>query len=405
MISAITIVRQAARRLLRAPTFALAAILTLTLGIGGASAVFAVIDGVLLRPLPYPHAEQLVDLSHTLSISGIQSVDQSDATYLLYRRESRAFSAMGAYRATSMNVGGQRNDNGGDAGAPQRVEGALTTASLFGVLRTGPALGRGISEADAQPGAPAVALISHRLWRTAFGAEPAIIGRRVVVDGVDREIIGVMPDRFLFPSPATSVWLPLPLDPARTASAAFDYRAIGRLRDGWTAAAAERDLTPLLPRVPEVFPGRLTKASIVAIHMQPSVRPLRDVIIGDVGRLLWVVMGAVGALLLLACANVSNLFLARAEGRQHELAVRAALGAGRSALAADVLAEAALITAASVALGLALADAGIGLLSRLDAAASIPRLAEVSVGSPVVWLSIVVAILAALAVSALPVPR
>jgi putative ABC transport system permease protein len=225
------------------------------------------------------------------------------------------------------------------------------------------------------------------------------------VDGVDREIVGVMPRAFEIPGERAELWLPLPLDPAHTNSAAFDYRGVARLRDGATIASAAADLQRLLPQVPVVFPGRLTAPAIRLTHMAAVVRPLREVVVGNVGRILWTVLGAVGALLLLACANVASLFLARAESRQREFAVRRALGAGRGALLDEFLGEALLLSAIGGALGLALAAAGVAWLQHLTIAAGIPRLGEAHLGAPVVAVALGASVLAALAVSVLPMLR
>ena len=279
----------AVRRLRRTPSFTAAAALTLALGIGGAAAVFTVVNGVLLQPLPYPRAERLVDLSHTLALSGVSSVDQSDATYLLYARDNRVFANIGIYRSTAVNLRALAAAT--DAGAaPERVSAGVVTPSVMRVLDAASSRGRGLTDADAAPGAPAVVVISDGLWARTFGRDPAVVGRHVAVDGEDREIVGVMPAGFRFPDARTALWLPLPLDPAHTRSAAFDYKGIARLRDGVTVAEATADLARLLPQVPEVFPGRLTAGAIAAMKMQPVVQPLRDVIVGRVSRILWIVL-------------------------------------------------------------------------------------------------------------------
>jgi putative ABC transport system permease protein len=396
-------IRHAARRLARTPAFTAAATLTLALGIGGASAVFTVVNGVLLRPLPYQHADQLVDLSHTLQVGGGMHVDQSDATYLLYQRDNRVFTDVGIYRATSVNMhAGAVGANTTDA---TRVLAALATPSVFRVLGAATVHGRGLNDGDATPGAPAVALISQQLWANAFGSDPAILGRRIAIDGVDRQIVGVTPKGFHFPSERTQLWLPLAIDPARTNSAAFDFQGIARLKDGVTIAAATADLQRLLPQVPVVYPGRLTAAAIAVTKMRAEAASFRDVIVGGVSKILWVVLGAVGLLLLLACANVANLFLARAEGRQREFAVRRALGAGRLLLLQTSLGEALVLSGVGGALGIVLAAVGMSFLQQVPMGASIPRLGEIHVDGFVVAVTIAVSCVAALAVSALPAVR
>ncbi|MGH7646693.1 MAG: ABC transporter permease, partial [Gemmatimonadaceae bacterium] len=398
--------RQSARRLVRAPGFTLSAMLTLMLGIGGTTAVFTVVDGVLLRPLPYASSDRLVDLSHTLAVAGILHVDQSDATYLVYRAQNRVFTDVGAYEATSANVLPSTGaGSGAGSGDAERVPAALMTAGVFRVLEVAPRTGRGLSDADVQPGAAPVALIGESLWKRKFGSDPSVIGRQTMVDGVERTIVGVMPASFHFPEPSTAMWLPLVIDPAHTASAAFDFRGIARLRDGVTLDAARADLARLLPTVPVVYPGRLTVPGIKMTHMQPVVRSLRDVVVGDVGKILWVVLGAAVVLLAIACANVANLFLARAEGRQRELAVRRALGAGRWNVLAEFLMEAGMVAAAGAALGLGCALAAVRVLAAAGAASTVPRLGDVRIDAVVVVVAVAAAALAALLVSLVPLVR
>ena len=400
----LTGIRHAARRLARTPAFTVAAALTLALGIGGASAVFTVVNGVLLRPLPYSNSDRLVDISHTLQVGGGMHVDQSDATYLLYQRDNRVFTDVGIYRATSVNMHAG-NESAGTTDATQRISAALATPSTFRVLGAAAVRGRGFSDADAAPGAPPVALISQELWANAFGSDPAVIGRRLSIDGTDREIVGVAPKAFHFPAEQTQLWLPLVLDPAHTNSAAFDFQGIARLKDGVTITAANADLQRLLPTVPEVYPGRLTAAAITATKMHTEVASLRDTMVGSVAKILWVVLGAVALLLLLACANVANLFLARAEGRQREFAVRRALGAGRMLLLQTSLGEALVLSGVGGVLGIALAAFGVTFLQQVPMGASIPRLGEIHVDGFVVAFTIAVSCIAALAVSALPALR
>jgi predicted permease len=398
MSSVLVQLRLAIRRLRRAPAFAVAAALTLTLGIGATTAVFSVINGVLLRPLPYPRPEQLVDLSHTIAISGVSRIDQSDATYLYYRRANRAFTDVAAYRVADVNVASAGNT--GDRA--ERIAAGRVSASLFAVLGVSPIRGRAFTDDDDRPGAPRVVILGQQFWERKFGGDPGVIGRQLQIDGVSREVVGIMPARFRLPVAKTDLWVPLGVDPANTASAAFDYRGIGRLRDGVSLTVAAADLQRLLPRVPEAFPGRLTVASIGQIRMRAVVTPLRDIVVGDVGRVLWVVLGAVGCVLLVACANVMNLFLVRAEGRQHELAVRRALGAGRGALIVEFMAEGIVLAAVGGTLAVGLAAAGVRVLRSLEGAIDIPRVSDVGVDGTVLAVAGGITILAALLVSALP---
>jgi predicted permease len=401
----VTTMRLAVRRLLRVPSFTITAAATLALGIGGATAVFTVLDAVLLQPLPYPDANRLVGLSHTLAVAGLTQVDQSDATYLLYRRANHAFTDVGAYRAAAVNFSKSSSDAGANASAPERIAATFATASTFHVLGSAALRGRTLSDIDERPGAPPVALISRGLWQRDFGGDSHILGRRVTVDGVSRSIIGVMSGSFRFPDADVAVWLPLAFDPSETNSAAFDYHGIARLRPGVTTAMATADLQRLLPQVPVEFPGRLTTAGITTTHMHAQVQPLRDVIVGSVARVLWILFGAVVVLLLIACANVANLLLARAESRQRDVAIRVALGARWRVLVTELLAESGALAAVGGALGLVLAAVGVRLLRSLHAAAALPRLADVHVSATVVVFAVVTCALAAVVVSLAPLLR
>jgi len=398
-------IRHAIRRLTRERTLTITAVLTLALGIGATAAVFTVVNAVLLQPLAYPSPERLVDLSHTLTISGITRVDQSDATFLYYARENRVFSGIGAYRITGVNVAGSASGSTAVDARAERLSAGLVSASTFSVLGAVPILGRTFRDNEDRRDAAYVALLGQRLWERKFGADRGIIGRQISIDGVPREVVGIMPADFDLPGASTDVWLPIGIDPAHTASAAFDYRGVGRLRDGVSLEAAAADLQRLLPVVPEAYPGRLTTKSIEQIRMRAVVRPLRDVVVGDVGRVLWVVLGAVAWVVLIECANVMNLLLVRAEGRQHELAVRRALGAERWTLARDHLAEGGVLAVVGAVLGLGVAVAGVRVLRSLEGSIDVPRLAEVRVGALVLAVVAAVTVLGTLLVSVLPALR
>ena len=393
--------RRAARALARSPVFAITAVLTLTLGIGATTAVFSLVDGVLLRALPFADPSRLVDLSHTLQLVGVSQVDQSDATYLYYRTGNHSLSGIGAYRTEAVNLG---DVGAGDATRAERVPATRASASLFDVLGVAPLLGRTLHE-DEDLGTTPVAVLGERLWRSRYAADTGIIGRVVTIDGVAHQVVGVMPERFAFPDEHTALWLPIGIDPARTRSAAFDFRAVARLRGGVTQDAAQADLQALLPHVPEAYPGRLTAPAIRLTHMRAVVRSLSDATVGGVGTALWVVFGAGAFLLLIACANVANLFLVRAEERQHDLAVRRALGAGRGAIVTEFLAEGLLVAALGGALGLALAEAGLGALRSLGSGVAIPRLDGVHLDGAVLAVAAGITLLTALVMSVVPALR
>jgi predicted permease len=400
-----TALKHAIRRLRDAPGFSLAVIATLGLAIGATTAVWTVIDAVLIRPLPYGEPDRLMSIAHSVRLTGASQVDQSDATYLFYRRHNSSFSAIGAYRSTSVNLGAGAGSGASGAATPERVLAARVSPSLIDLLGVAPMSGRPFLESDDQPGAPPVLLLAERLWRRKYAADESIVGRTVDIDGVAHTVAGIMPARFRFPTGDTSVWVPLRLDPAKTDSASFDYQAIGRLRPGVTADAAAADLHAALPRVPDEFPGRLTKPSIELIQMRPIVRPLRDLVVGDISRLLWVVFGVAAFVLAAACANVANLFLVRGDGRQRELAVRRALGARPRDLVVNLVSEGVVLTAAGGTLGIVVAVAGLRALRTLAHDGLFARLPDVSIDSSVLLTAAATTIVAALVVSGLPAWR
>ena len=395
----ITLFRHAVRRLLKVPGFTVAGVLTLALGIGATTAVFSVVNAVLLRPLPYPAPDRLVSLSHTLVVGGNLQVEQSDASILIYQRHNRAFTHLGGYRTAAA---GLSSAAGADA---ERVAAGLVTAGLFPALGVSPLRGRLFTEADDQPGAAPVVVIGQGLWARKFGGDPAILNRRLDVDGVPHEVIGIMPVGFRFPASDTALWLPMKLDPAKTDSATFDYKAVARLRDGVTNEAAAADLQALLLRVPEELPGRLTARAIEQTHMRASVRPLDAVIVGDIGNVLWVLLGAAVFVLAIACANAANLFLVRAEGRRQAVAVQRALGAGPGTILLESLSEGFLVSAVGGALGVVFAWVVVEVLRASENLIDIPRLAELSIDTTIVAVAGLATVLAALFVSGLPVLR
>ena len=391
-----------ARRLVRAPVFSITAALTIALGIGATTAVFSLVNGVLLRPLPFAQPDRLVDISHSMVLQGINHVDQSDGTYLYYRRANHVFTDVGAYRAADVNLSAAGMT---DATSARRMEAARASASLFGVLGVAPMRGRTFRADEDLPGAQPVAIIGERLWKEQFASDPGIVGRGIVIDGVVHQVVGVMPRSFAFPDEETALWVPIGMNPANTKTAAFDYRAVGRLRPGVTLQAATADLARLLPGVPEAFPGRLTAGAITLTHMEPVVLPLRDVMLGGVGQALWVILGAAALLLIIACANVANLFLVRAEERQHELVIRRALGGGRSVIAAEFFSEGLILALLGGVLGVALAEAGLRALRSMPSGMAIPRLAGVGLDGGVLAVAAGATLLTAFVMSVVPALR
>jgi predicted permease len=366
--------RHALRSLLRTPAFTVVAVLTLALGIGATAAVFGVVHGVLLKPLPFAEPERLVSLTHRAPGLGVPQMNQGPATYFTYLDRQRAFDAIGAWDARQVSVTGR--------GAPQRVEALVVTASTLPLLRVRPALGRLFTAEEDRPGAPLRVVLTHGYWQRTFGGATDVVGQPIRIDGAIAEVAGVLPASFRFLHKAPDLVLPLQLDRADVAGGvSFGFQGLARLKPGVTLADANADVARMIPLLPP---------ELAPLRLEPTLRPLADEVIGSVGRLLWVLLGAVGVVLLIACANVANLLLVRAEGRQQELALRAALGASRGRIARAVLAEGVLLALAGGALGLALAQGAVGLLRRM-APAQLPRVDEIAIDPTVLLVTFGVA--------------
>lgn len=395
-------VRQAARRLRRAPGFTVATVVMLALGIGAIAAVYAVVDGVVLRPLPYHQPDRLVKVSHTARIAGRTTIEGSDATYHLYHRNTAGvFAAMGTYRERDVNLGAL----GGEPGVAERAKATGVTATLLETLGVPPLHGRPLRAEDDTPGAPPVALLSYALWQRRFGGDPAVVGKSLVVDGMSRQVVGVMPPSFRFPDAAAMLWLPLRLDPAKADPGSFNYDIVARLRPGVTHEAAQRELAAHLPRLLDEFPSDIPRDMWAEARLTPVVASLAERVIGDSSRTLWILFASVSLLLFVVVANVASLFLVRAEGAYRDLAIRAALGGGPRALATGYVLEAVLLAIAGGALGLLLAQGAVTALGRSAVAGELPRMAEVAVSWRVALFTALVALVSALLVNLLPIRR
>lgn len=393
--------RFAARRLLRVRGFTAPIVLVLSLGIGAATTVFSVVDGVLLQPLPYAAPDELVALTNTVDVAGAGIVDQSDASLLLYQAHSHALTAIGGWRDRDVNLG----IVDGEAGRPQRVSAASVTSNLFDVLGVSPLIGRGFRRGEDRVGAAPVVVLSYQFWQHHFGGAPTAIGRRITIDGVSREIVGVMPRAFVFPRSDPELWLPIPLDPAHANAGRFDYRSVGRMRRDATVASARTDLESLLPRILDEYPSGIPPAMWAKAHVRPLVTPFRDAIVGDVSQVLWILMASAVLVLLIACANAANLCLVRSDSRQLELAVRGVIGAGAARIVAPTLSESLVLSFAGGAIGLSSAALGVAPARHFAAQLNVPRFDQLGIGIRVVGFAVAASALCAVFMGLIPALR
>ncbi len=384
--------RHGARALLRAPGFTIVATLTLALGIGATTAMFSVVNGVLLRPLPYPEQERLVELVHRFEHGRLLG---SPAAYFGYRDHSRTFDAVGLWDWDSSPV----TVTGG--GEPESVRSVEVTHEVLGMLGATPVLGRSFRQDDDVPGAAPTAVISHAYWQRRFaGATP--VGQTLVVDGIAREIVGVLPESFAFFDYPADIFLPMQLDRAEARFPQGDGRGLARLKPGVALGQANADVQRMLPLLNAEFgsPG----PAFERMRIGPDLRPLKAMVVGDLGRTLWLLMGTIGLLLLIACANVANLVLVRAQSRRLELSVRSALGARWSDIVRVVLAENAILGLAGGAAGIAVAYVSLPYLLAL-AGDDLPYIMTVRIDRTVLLAALAISACATVLFACLPVLR
>jgi putative ABC transport system permease protein len=387
----------AARRLVRSPAFTVAAVLTLALAIAANASIFAVVQRVVLNPLPYPESDRLIDLNHGAQRLNLPAgMGMTRGLYYQYVERARTLEGVALYATNDVTLTGQ--------GDPERIRVARVTTTLATVMRVRPALGRWFSEEDGRPGAPNLAVLSHGLWVRRFGGDPDIVGRSVILAGAPTEVIGVMPSSFAFPDPRVDAWVGEPI--ARSMGfGIWLYNGVARAREGVTIAEVRTELNALIADVPRAFPGDpYALGNSEDIKLFSNARTLKEATIGSVERGLWILLASVGLVLLIACGNVANLFLVRSEARQREIAVRRALGAGRLGIAGYFLAESAWLSVGGGMIGLVLAWGAVRVLVA-SGPATLPRLAEVRLDGVAVAFTCLLVVLAALACGAIPLWR
>ena len=368
----------ALRTLRRNPGFSIVAVLALALGIGANSAMFSVIDGVLLRPLPFPNSERLVNVWETNLKRNLPRFIAAPGTYDDWRKANQVFSAMGAYQGATFSLATAE-------GEPERYIGAICDRGFFETLGIHPALGRIFTAEEEQAGRDGEVLLSYITWRQRFGGDPNILGRKLILDGNPRVVIGVMPDGFQYPAQAV-MWEPLGFDsPMRTRRDFHRLRVIARLKDGVSLERARSDFQAIGARLAQAYPD-LNQDEGAAVNL------MLDDLVGQIRPALIVLLGAVAFVLLIACANVANLLLARAAGRSREIAIRTSLGAARARLFRQMLTESLVLAIGGGLAGLLLAYSAFrGLLAL--APAGLPRLNEVSLDARAVMFTLLISAL------------
>ena len=387
--------KQLARRLSRAPMFTLVTLIILAVGIGADIAMFSVVDCVLVKPLDYPGADQLIGV-RLKSPRVALGFGIGPFLYFIDREQTTSFQNIGAYASDSLSVIG--------TGEPEHVRVLDVTDGTLPILGVNPVLGRLFGPRDDKPDSPETVLLSYSYWRQKFGGSYSVIGRSISVEGKPREIIGVLPRDFHFLDLTdAALILPMRWNRNKTELGDFSYGAIARLRPGTTLAQANADQARLLPIALDSFPAPkgYSPAIFKNLQLQPNLVPLKEQLIGDISTILWLLMASISMVLVVACANVANLLLVRVEGRRQEFAIRYALGEQRRRIIAEVLVESTVLGVTSGIIGLALAFVGLHVLIE-KAPAGLPRLREITIDVPVLIFTAGIVLLVSFAIGMIP---
>src|SRR5690606_1558826 len=376
-------------RLLRRPSFAAVVVATLAACIGANIAIFAVLNGVLLKPLPYADSDRLIAMNHTAPGIGITDLGSAPYLYFIERDQSETLEAVGLWGADTATVTG--------VAEPESVRILAVTQEILPMLRVAPLIGRYFTVQDASPGGAPTVVLTEGYWERRFGRDPSAVGRTLTVDGTPREIIGVMPRSFRWLDRDVDLINPLQLDRNRAFVGNYLLKSIARMKPGITLEQASEDVARMIAIANDAFPlpPGTTREDVSNMQIGPNLRPLKQEVIGDIGNTIWVLMGTIAIVFLIACANVINLLLARAEERQHEMAIRGALGASFRSIAGDFVLEAAVLGAAGGALGLAAASVALHSFLGL-APENLPRLADITIDATVLGYTAALSLLSSL---------
>lgn len=388
--------KQILRRLIHSPLFTVLTLLTLAIGIGANSAIFSVIEGVLLKPLPYPEPDRLVGVWLKAPGLNLEEVNASPSMYFIYSEQSRTFEQMGVWGYGSVSVTGTAE--------PEQVDTVRVTPEILPIMGAQPVLGRLFNKTDDTPGTPETVILTHGYWQRRLGGDMSVIGRRLTLDGQPTEVIAVLPEGFRFMDTQAQMIVPLRLNRSEVRLGNFSYRGIARLKPGVTLGQASADVERMIEIEVSTFPPPpgFSVDMLRSTGMAANLRPLKKDVVGDIGSVLWVLMGTIGLVLLIACANVANLLLVRADGRSHELTIRAALGAGRGRIARELLAESVLLSLGGGVLGIGVAYSALRLLLWLQPS-GLPRLRDIAIDGPVLLFTLIVSLAAGLLFGLVPV--
>ena len=390
----------AIRRLRKSPAFTITVIATLAIGIGANTAVFSVLNSVLLKALPYSEPDQLVAL--WLEAPGapglanfVDGLHLSSSLYFTFSEQNRTFQSVGVWIAQTANVTG--------LATPEEVHTAIVSDGVLETLNVPPLAGRWLSHADQDPHGSRAVMLSYGYWQRRFGGDRSAIGRSIIIDSIPREIVGVMPPRFQLVDKDFDILIPFAFDRSHQILAGFGLNGIARLKPGGSIAQADADITRLIPIWMDTFTnGPGTNPHFYETwKITPHLRTLKKQVIGNVADVLWVVMATIGVVMLIACTNVANLMLVRADARQQELAIRAALGAGRGRIARELLLESVTLGLVGGLVGIAVAYAGLRLLVAVGPA-NLPRLSEISLDPRSLTFTIILSLLSGLLFGAVP---
>ncbi len=378
--------------------FTVVTVITIAIGVGANTSIFSVVNGILLKPLPYPEPERLISVSQSAPSINMKDMELSPTDYFTFREENRTFQQFGIWSGGSVSVTGMAE--------PEQVQCLFVTQGTLDALGVAPALGRWFTEKDDTHGSPETTILTYGFWQRRFGGSAAAMGRRILVDGAAKEIVGVMPQSFRFLDQKADLIIPFQYERGKLFLGNFSYRGIARLRPGVSEAQASADVSRMIPIVNTKFPpppGFSIKI-FEQVHILATVRQLKQDVVGDLGKVLWVLMGSIGLVLLIACANVANLLLVRAEGRQQELAIRAALGAGPGQIAGELLMESLLLGVLGGAAGLAVAYGALRVLVAI-APAHLPRMENITLDPLVLLFTLAISLAAGLLFGLAPVVR